>query len=168
MIVYHYNRLSGEYMGQGNADPDPMRPGQWLVPAFTTAEPLPATGDHQTAVYRDDGWHVVADYRGTVWWRPDGTNYAIAELGIVPDQGDADMEQQQHVDARREAQEAAMLKASAQAALNRSDITILRCIENAVTVPEAWQAYRKVLRDIVSGTSTEITLPERPDYPEGT
>lgn len=67
-----------------------------------------------------------------------------------------------------EAERLIILKNNAQGALNRSDITILRCIENSVTVPEAWQAYRQELRDIVSGASTATTLPERPDYPEGT
>ncbi|OPY00361.1 MAG: hypothetical protein A4E60_02349 [Syntrophorhabdus sp. PtaB.Bin047] len=66
------------------------------------------------------------------------------------------------------ARTAAALKVAAQAALDRSDITILRCYENAVAVPETWQAYRTELRAIVSGTSSATSLPARPEYPEGT
>lgn len=66
------------------------------------------------------------------------------------------------------ARAAAALKVSAQDALDRSDITVLRCHENAVAVPAAWQTYRTELRAIVSGTSPATELPARPEYPEGT
>lgn len=63
-------------------------------------------------------------------------------------------------------QASAGLRASAQMALDASDITILRCVENGVTVPSAWQAYRTALRSVVStGTGT---LPTQPAYPAGT
>ncbi len=61
-----------------------------------------------------------------------------------------------------------VLKSQAQATLDRSDITVLRCYENAVTVPTMWRKYRLELRAIISGTSTSTTLPTRPDYPAGT
>ena len=61
-----------------------------------------------------------------------------------------------------------ILKESAQVALTKSDITILRCYENAVSVPASWHTYRDDLRAIVSGTSAVTELPTRPDYPSGT
>jgi hypothetical protein len=66
------------------------------------------------------------------------------------------------------ARAAAALKVAAQEALDTSDITILRCYENAVAVPAAGHAYRTELRAIVSGTSPATELPARPEYPEGT
>ena len=60
------------------------------------------------------------------------------------------------------------LKESAQADLDKSDITIARCTENAVAVPAAWHTYREDLRAIVRGTSTATELPTKPDYPAGT
>lgn len=64
----------------------------------------------------------------------------------------------------------ATYKASAQSALDDSDITILRCYENGVTVPAEWTAYRKALRAIVSSQSGDAakSLPTRPTYPVGT
>ena len=73
------------------------------------------------------------------------------------------------------AQSAALLlpayKAQAQAALDRSDTTVLRCTEVGVAVPAAWAAYRKALRAIVSPASAPdptLPLPVQPAFPAGT
>lgn len=61
------------------------------------------------------------------------------------------------------------LKSQAQTALDASEITMIRCVENSVTVPAAWATYRKALRAILNGTDTTSTsLPTRPAYPAGT
>ncbi|MBR7998257.1 hypothetical protein [Burkholderia vietnamiensis] len=61
-------------------------------------------------------------------------------------------------------------QASAKLALDQSDVTILRCYENAVPVPPAWTAYRKALRAIIIASSGDATqpMPDRPVYPTGT
>lgn len=67
------------------------------------------------------------------------------------------------------AQLAAALKVQAQAALDKSDTTIIRCFSAGIAAPAAWQAYRTALRAIVSGADTTSTvLPATPPYPEGT
>lgn len=60
------------------------------------------------------------------------------------------------------------LKAQAREALDRSDITVIRCVEHGVAVPEAWRGYRAELRAIAAGTSEAAELPALPGYPEGT
>ena len=64
----------------------------------------------------------------------------------------------------------AAFQAKAQAALDKSDITILRCAENSVAVPPAWVAYRKSLRAILGASSGDATqaFPTQPSYPAGT
>ena len=60
----------------------------------------------------------------------------------------------------------AALQTQAQALLDKSDVTVLRCVSAQVTVPTEWQTYRVSLRAIVSsGTGT---IPTRPNYPAGT
>lgn len=62
------------------------------------------------------------------------------------------------------------LKLQAQVALNCSDVTIMRCAENAVPVPSEWAAYRKALRTIVGAEAGDASkgLPVKPPYPKGT
>jgi hypothetical protein len=58
------------------------------------------------------------------------------------------------------------LKAAAKAALDASDLTLLRCVENAVPVPAEWRSYRIVLRQIVSTGAG--AMPACPAFPAGT
>ncbi len=60
------------------------------------------------------------------------------------------------------------LAPAAKAALDASDITIIRCFEHGVAVPAEWIAYRAALRPIAAGTSTATELPAMPAYPSGT
>lgn len=58
----------------------------------------------------------------------------------------------------------------AQQQLDKSDLTLLRCIENGVSIPSDWHVYRGLLRDVVRSTSGDASqpLPNRPAYPQGT
>jgi hypothetical protein len=63
----------------------------------------------------------------------------------------------------------AAYQVTASDALDRSDITILRCAEHGVVVPQEWRDYRTSLRAIIAATSgTPGTLPVRPAFPVGT
>lgn len=61
-------------------------------------------------------------------------------------------------------------QAKAMAALNDSDVTIIRCTEHGVAVPDAWKAYRTALRGIIGAQSGDPSqaLPTKPAYPSGT
>jgi hypothetical protein len=68
------------------------------------------------------------------------------------------------------AQKAAALRASALAALNASDTTVLRYLsaQPPVAIPAALTAYREELRAIVGGTSAATELPVTPAFVPGT
>lgn len=58
--------------------------------------------------------------------------------------------------------------ALAQAALDKSDVTILRCYEHSVAVPADWTAYRATLRGIRGGAVVVTEMPVEPAFPAGT
>lgn len=62
--------------------------------------------------------------------------------------------------------DAPVLKARAQKALDASDMTAMRCFKAGVVFPTAWKNYVSALRSIVSGGAGP--LPARPDFPAGT
>lgn len=64
------------------------------------------------------------------------------------------------------AQAQAQLATQAQALLDKSDVTMLRCFEHGVTPPAAWVIYRASLRSVIDGSASAI--PATPSYPAGT
>lgn len=55
------------------------------------------------------------------------------------------------------------LIAQAQSALDASDITFIRCVEEGLTWPQEWKEYRTALRAMVSTGAG--TMPARPAWP---
>ena len=62
---------------------DPMN-GRPKVPGNATTSPPPTTGENEAATFVGDAWTVVADWRGHVYWRADGSRHEISELGVEP------------------------------------------------------------------------------------
>jgi len=83
-VTYRVNPRTGEYIGTGYADPDPMRPGSYLVPAFATTDQPPQPGKNEAAVLSDGRWALVPDYRDTEFWIADRSRHIIDALGVEP------------------------------------------------------------------------------------
>ncbi|MBY6206892.1 MULTISPECIES: DUF4376 domain-containing protein [Halomonas] len=114
MMAYSYHPTTGEYVGHQMADPDPMQPGNWLFPAYSTDIEPPTIGKNQTAVHDDEAWSLVPDWRGYQYWLADGTDHEITELGIEPPDdalSEAPPEPAEHLAARKRAAIAAALAA---------------------------------------------------------
>lgn len=87
MIIFSYHPRTGEYLGMVNADESPLEPGEYLIPAYATREPIPdEIPQGHRLVFKDGKWVAMLDLRGTVRWKRNGQPVTITELG-VPDAG---------------------------------------------------------------------------------
>lgn len=84
MQIYNYHPVTGEYLSTSEADPSPLEPGVFLIPAHATdiAPPEVATGSG--AKFVSGTWIVVPDHRGEVWFDTTGAELVIHALGEVP------------------------------------------------------------------------------------
>lgn len=74
MKIWNHHPVTGELIGSGVADPNPVEAGEWIIPAHATAiapgEPQPGRA-HQ---FTGGSWISVPDHRGEVWWKADATD----------------------------------------------------------------------------------------------
>lgn len=141
MKIWNYSRETHELLGEGVADADPLEDGNWLVPAYATDVEPPSAADGKSRHF---------DPTVGVWSYQD-----------IP----------QVVDPTPTAEELwSDYQAMARAALARSDVTILRCVEAGIAVPPEWSEYRRALRAIVGAATGAPAqpLPTRPAFPAGT
>lgn len=61
MQIFHYHPDTGVYLGQGQADADPMVQGNWLIPASATIIAPPDEQEGQQRVFRGDKWGYQQD-----------------------------------------------------------------------------------------------------------
>lgn len=59
MEVYQTNQ-DGYYVGSLLADPDPLEPGNWLIPGGCVTTPPPTYGENELPVWNGSEWQVVA------------------------------------------------------------------------------------------------------------
>lgn len=59
-------------------------------------------------------------------------------------------------------------KASAQAALNRTDLVALRCFKAGIGYPAEWLSYTNALRATLNSDELDGVLPSQPAYPVNT
>lgn len=88
MKVYNYDAKTGAYVGASFADPDPLEPLRWLIPAnATTIKPPEAILPNTVAKFSNGEWSIVPDFRGTVYWLK-RKSYVIENIGeVVPEEG---------------------------------------------------------------------------------
>ena len=59
MNIYHYDAETLEYVGESIADPSPLEPGVWLIPAHATIiMPEAEPNEDEVLVFEDDVWLV--------------------------------------------------------------------------------------------------------------
>lgn len=56
MRIFHYDEQTGVFGGEDVADPSPLQPGVWLIPAYATTAQPPLLKTGERAVWKDGAW----------------------------------------------------------------------------------------------------------------
>lgn len=80
MDVYHYDSVTGAFLGTSQADLSPLD-NEWLIPAHATELVPPAAPTGQVAVFDGSAWGLLDDTVGQQYWLPDGSTGVIEEYG---------------------------------------------------------------------------------------
>ena len=56
MLIYHYHPETNQLMGADMADPSPLEPGTWLIPAHATEAEPPEAAEGKTRHFVDGAW----------------------------------------------------------------------------------------------------------------
>ena len=84
MKVYNYHPETKEYIGESEARPNPLEPGNFLIPALATTTILPGAIPGKARVF-DGAWTQVEDHRGaTIWNTVTLESKKVADLGAIP------------------------------------------------------------------------------------
>jgi hypothetical protein len=59
MKIFHYHPEAGVFLGEGVADPSPLEPNAWLIPAYATTSEPPLPGKGKQAVWTGNTWKVM-------------------------------------------------------------------------------------------------------------
>lgn len=85
MLIHQFDNTTGAYLNSCLADADPRNDGRWLIPAFSTSDPLPERTPLSWPFYRDGAWLLLPDYRGRPFYRQDtGEPTEILAAGKTP------------------------------------------------------------------------------------
>ncbi len=83
-IVYQTDHL-GIFIGTTRADPSPLEPDTWLLPAGCVEVPPPEPAEHQAALWDGQAWQLIDSYRGlTAYHVENRTVLTIERHGPLP------------------------------------------------------------------------------------
>lgn len=89
MIIYNYDPITKEYIGESQADLDPEETKQqgkevYLIPACATDVKPPKPRTNETVIY-NDGWQIIPDFRGKYIVNKDMNPEIVEEIGAIPE-----------------------------------------------------------------------------------
>lgn len=56
MKIYNYDKFTGFYINESLADPNPLEPGNWLVPAYATTIKPPPFQEGKNIRFDNNNW----------------------------------------------------------------------------------------------------------------
>lgn len=83
--AYSVDPVTREYVGDTVADPSPLEPGVWLLPANAFYEKPPEAAENEVAVMTDSGWSLSPDFRGSWYSKADGSVVILRDIGPLPE-----------------------------------------------------------------------------------
>jgi hypothetical protein len=84
-IIYIAHPLTGEYLGSGYADPDPLDSDNWLIPDHAYRDAPPPIVQGEIAVWTGRSWSLLPDRRGQTYRTDTGVAVMHDQLGELPE-----------------------------------------------------------------------------------
>lgn len=85
-VIFCYHASTGELLETALADPDPLDPTNWLIPANATIDAPPVVPKGSVARRVESRrWEVVPDNRGLIYSTTNGQPLQLSQLGAVPE-----------------------------------------------------------------------------------
>lgn len=179
---FNIDPATGEYLGASQADPSPLEPGVWLLPAHCVTDAPPVAGQDQAVIREDGAWSIVADHRGaTVYHTATGEPRTWLLLGALPADYtltapesvyDKWQDGQWHLDEATQlaAQKATSTRrralllqyASSQVNALQDAVDLEIVTESEARALKAWKTYRVLLNRV----DTTGSVPAESDWPE--
>ena len=85
MIAYNFDPVTHEYTGRETAPENPKHPGEYLMPANSTAVAPPEIREGNARIWTGTVWTYTEDHRGETVWQDHDTSREIRELGPIPE-----------------------------------------------------------------------------------
>lgn len=84
MLVFLWNTDTKEYLRTQEAQKNPKRPTEYLMPANSTTEQIPNILENQVIVWGGEHWKVEPDFRGQYMVNSDMTPEEVKDFGKLP------------------------------------------------------------------------------------
>lgn len=86
MKIYYFHHDTRTFIGEGSADPSPVKKGEWLIPGNATEIEPPLSSAGKVAVFDGAKWGIVADNRGK-WYDVAGNEIEVSNPGEPAPEG---------------------------------------------------------------------------------
>ena len=80
MKIYNYDGVSGEYLGQGEAQKSPLEENVYLIPANATDKQPLASKKGYAVCFKEGTWQYVKDERGKTYYDANNNEVKITKL----------------------------------------------------------------------------------------
>lgn len=80
MKIYNYDGVSGEYLGQGEAQKSPLEESVYLIPANATDKQPLASKKSYAVCFKEGTWQYVKDERGKTYYDANNNEVKITKL----------------------------------------------------------------------------------------